>query len=99
MTAIVFPSQRVLIRETFRIYKLKSTPGCPGDTGTYMWIFPRVLLPTYVVTPWKLTESLTVRRQIYWTWVIFHTTHLGDYREVKDYNWGQGEERIYERLY
>lgn len=96
---LTFSPRRVALRETYRIYKLKYTPGCPDDTGTYNWVFPRVFLPMYVVTPWKQTESLPVRQQIYWTWVIFHTTYLGDYRTVKEYTWGQGEERVYERLY
>lgn len=98
--AITFPSRRIMIRESFRIYKLKYTPGCPDDTGTYKWVFPRAFLPSYVVPlSTGISESLSARQQIYWTWVIFHTTHLGAYRDVKEYTWGQGEERIYERLH
>lgn len=102
-------SRRVVLRETYRLYKLKPTPLCPDDRGSITWTFPRAILPAFTMFkttgPYSVstTEALTIRQQIHWTWVIFHATHLGDYREVEEHRWGdsdgQGRETIYERLY
>lgn len=106
--SITGSGRRVVLRETYRLYKLKPTPLCPDDRGSITWTFPRAILPAF--TTFKsgghgsvsITEALTFRQQIRWSWIIFHATHLGDYREVKEHHWGddgQGRETIYERLH
>ena len=97
-----------MLREHYRLYKLKPTPLCPDDRGSLTWTFPRAILPAFttiksgVHSSVSTTEALTLRQQVYWSWVIFHATHLGDYREVEEHRWGdgdgQGREVIYERL-
>ena len=92
--ALPFSSRRIVIRESLRHYK----PGWyPGTIGSHTWIFPQTFLPSYVVRSSRgVPESLPVRQQVYWSWVIFHATHIGDYREIHE---EKGEERVYERLY
>ncbi len=60
-------------------------------------IFPRTVLPPIVTInsagphSFSMTHYLTIGRRIQWTWVILHTTHIGEYRMSKDI--------VYERLW
>lgn len=92
--ALPFSSRRVVIRESLRHYK----PGWyPGNVASYKWVFPQAFLPSYVVPSSRgIPEDLSVRQKVYWSWVIFHTTHIGEYHEIHE---DKGEEHVYERLY
>lgn len=110
-TSVAGGGRRVVLRETYRIYKLRPTPACPDDRGSLKWVFPRAILPAFTTIksagPYStsITEALTLRQQIYWSWIIFHTTYCGAHRTVSEQCWdsdsgdGQGRETIYERLY
>lgn len=102
--------RRIVLRETYRLYKLRPTPLCPDDRGSLTWIFPHAILPAFTTIKSAgphsvpMTEALTLHQRIHWSWIIFHTTYLGEYREVEEHRWGddgdgQGKEIIYERLY
>jgi hypothetical protein len=92
------PLRQVVLRRMTSLYHVNPTVLAERN------LFPRMIMPPYMriesgyLGMKPITSALTLKRQFYYTWIILHTTYLGEYTTVEETG-GQSRRETFERLY